>query len=109
MPLTRSFKETVQARVKRDPGFRTALFEEAIEAFLGGDLDTSKTILRDCINASIGFDALSAATGTPAKSLMRMFGPNGNPSARNLSLVLSVLRRHAEIDSQHSPQAQHIP
>lgn len=99
MPLTRSFKELVQARVKRDPEFRRTLLEEGIEAFLAGDIDTSKTILRDYINASIGFDALSEETGTPAKSLMRMFGPNGNPSARNLSTILGVLRRHAGMGS----------
>ena len=55
MPLTRSFKETVQARVQRDPAFRAALFEEGIEAFLDGDIDTSKTVLRDYINATIGY------------------------------------------------------
>jgi hypothetical protein len=29
MPLTRSFKETVQARAERDPKFGAALFTEA--------------------------------------------------------------------------------
>jgi hypothetical protein len=48
-------------------------------------------VLRDYINATIGFTALATATGTPAKSLMRMFGPHGNPTAANLSGVISAL------------------
>jgi DNA-binding phage protein len=90
MPLTRSFKDTVKARAERDPAFREALFTEGVDALLAGDIDTGKAILRDYINATIGFDKLAEETGTPAKSLMRMLGPRGNPNARNL---LSVIQR----------------
>ncbi len=47
MALTRDFKETIRARVKRDPGFRKALLREGIEKFLSGDVETGKVILRD--------------------------------------------------------------
>lgn len=97
MPLTRSFKETIQARVNRDPIFRAALLEEAVDAFLEGDVDTGKTIMRDYINATVGFETLSEATGTPTKSLMRMFGPHGNPSARNLFAVIGQLQQNAGV------------
>jgi DNA-binding phage protein len=93
MPLTRSFNETVRARATRDPAFRAALFGEAVQALLAGDLDTAKAALRAYINATIGFTKLSAATGAPVKSLMRMFGPNGNPTAANLSDVIRVLQK----------------
>ena len=92
MPLTRSFRETVQARAERDPAFREALLAEGVEALLGGDLDTGKAVLRDYINATIGFERLADATGTPSKSLMRMFGPRGNPNARNLLAVIGHLQ-----------------
>ena len=82
MPLTRSFKETVRARAQRDPAFREALLAEAVESLLFGGAETGKTIIRDYINATVGFEALAEAVGTPAKSLMRMFGPHGNPSAQ---------------------------
>src|SRR5262249_27480367 len=82
--LTRNFKETVKARVARDPEFRAALLTEAVEQMLGGDVQTGKAVLRDYINATIGFERLARETGTPAKSLMRMFGPKGNPRATNL-------------------------
>lgn len=92
MPLTRSFKDTVRARAERDPAFRAALLTEGVEALLGGDLDTGKAVLRDYINATVGFERLADATGTPSKSLMRMFGPRGNPSARNLLAVIGHLQ-----------------
>ena len=94
MALTRDFKDTVQARARSDPGFREALLEEAVEAMLAGDVDIGKAVLRDYINATIGFDELSGRTRKPAKSLMRMFGPTGNPQARNLFDVIGHIQRH---------------
>jgi len=93
VPLTRSFNESVRERASRDPKFRAALLGEAVRALLAGDLDTAKIALRAYINATIGFEKLASATGTPAKSLMRMFGPNGNPTAANLSEVIRVLQK----------------
>lgn len=98
MPLTRSFKETVRARVESDPAFRDALLAEGVEALLSGDLDTGKAVLRDYINATIGFERLADATGTPPKSLMRMFGPRGNPNARNLFAVIGHLQRSSGVN-----------
>lgn len=93
MALTRSFKETVRARVERDPAFRDALLAEGVEALLTGDVDTGKAVLRDYVNATVGFERLAEATGTPAKSLMRMLGPDGNPTAGKVFAILSELQR----------------
>src|SRR5260221_14616271 len=93
MALTRDFKATIRARVKRDPGFRKALLREGIENFLSGDVETGKIILRDFINATIGFAKLSDATHRSAKSLMRMLGPRGNPQARNLFEIVAYLQQ----------------
>jgi DNA-binding phage protein len=93
MALTRDFKETFKARADRDPVFRVALMTEVVELFLAGDTETAKGVLRDYINATIGFAVLSEATGIPAKSLMRMVSPSGNPRAGNLFSVLSVLQQ----------------
>ena len=95
MALTRDFKETVLARVQADPKFRDALLKEGIETMLAGDVDTGKAILRDYIKATVGFEQLGAETGSSPKSLIRMFGPTGNPQARNLFTVISHLQRHA--------------
>src|ERR1017187_4804015 len=93
MALTRDFKETIRARVKRDPGFRKALLREGIENFLSGDVETGKIILRDFINATVGFTKLSDFTHRSAKSLMRMLGPRGNPQARNLFEIVAYLQQ----------------
>lgn len=92
MPLTRSFKDTVKARAARDAAFRDALLTEGIDALLAGDVETGKAVLRDYINATIGFEQLARETGTPEKSLMRMLGPRGNPNARNLFSVIHCLQ-----------------
>jgi len=98
MALTRSFKETVKARAERDPAFREALLTEGVDAMLAGDIETGKAVLRDYINATIGFDRLAEETGTPAKSLMRMLGPQGNPNARNLFSVIHRLQRASGVN-----------
>lgn len=97
MALTRNFKDTVRARVQADPEFRTALLSEAVNAFLTGDIDTGKAVLRDYINATVGFEELAEQTGRPSKSLMRMFSPAGNPAADNLFSVISTLQRASGI------------
>lgn len=98
MAKSGSFKELVQARVARDPKFANALLLEGVDAFLSGDVDTGKTIIRDYIKATVGFEKLGRDTSTPPKSLIRMFGARGNPAARNLFNVIGYLQRRAGIE-----------
>jgi len=93
MALTRDFKETIKARAETDAAFRSALLTEALECFLSSDAETGKAVLRDYINATIGFETLGEETGRPPKSLMRMLGPRGNPQARNLFDVIAHLQK----------------
>ena len=93
MALTIDFKDTIKNRIARDPAFREELLKEGIECLLIGDVDTGKAILRDYINATIGFDALGAVTAKSPKSLMRMFGPKGNPQARNIFEIIAHLQK----------------
>ena len=95
MAKTGSFKELVQAHVKNDKKFAEALLREGIDAMLSGDVETGKTILRDYIKATVGFEKLGEATGTQPKGLIRMFGPRGNPQAKNLFSVLGYLQKRA--------------
>jgi DNA-binding phage protein len=85
----------VQRRVASDAAFGEALLREGIDTMLTGDVDTGKAILRDYIKATIGFEKLGEATGTQPKSLIRMFGPRGNPQAKNLFSVLGYLQKQA--------------
>jgi DNA-binding phage protein len=95
MALTRDFKKSIAERARRDPGFREALFTEAINAYLAGDTAEGKAILRDLVNATIGFEGLAAATRKLSKSLHRMLAPHGNPSTENFFSIVSALQRKA--------------
>jgi len=95
MVRSRAFKELVQNHVKSDKKFAEALLREGIDAMLSGDIETGKTILRDYIKATVGFEKLGEATGAPPKSLIRMFGPRGNPQAKNLFNVIGYLQKRA--------------
>lgn len=93
MPLTREFRETVQARAKRDPAFREAMLMEALTCFLSDDFATGKAMLRDYINATVGFEELAKQVRRPSKSLHRMLAPSGNPNANNLFDILKALQK----------------
>jgi len=97
VPLTQNFKETIQARARRDAAFRKELLRESVESFLTGDIETGKAVLRDYINATIGFAELAKVTHHSAKSLMRMLSPSGNPQARNLFEIVEYLRREEKV------------
>lgn len=97
MAPTRDFKETIKARVERDGTFRKELLREAVECFLAGDIQTGKAVLRDYINATVGFVALAEALGRSPKSVMRMLGPSGNPQARNLFEIVGYLQRKERV------------
>ena len=97
MALTRDFKQTVLARAKRDPKFRQALFTEALNAYLTGDTATGKAMLRDLINATIGFEQLALEVKKPSKSLHRMLAPAGNPNTENFFGIVSALQRQTKV------------
>ncbi len=97
MALTREFKETVAARVQRDARFLEALFTEAINAYLSGETTTGKAILRDLVNATVGFEELATALKKPSKSLHRMLAPRGNPSTDNFFGIVNALQKKAHV------------
>ena len=103
MTITRNFKETVQARALRDAKFREGMLRESIECMLAGDLKTGKALLRDYINAMLGFEKLAKLTKKDPKSLMRMLSANGNPTASNLFEVIYALEKKENIQYQLQP------
>jgi DNA-binding phage protein len=100
MALTRSFRDTVAARARHDVEFRVALFEEALQAVFDGQMDDAKILLRDCINATVGFEVLAETSGVPVKSLMRMVGPRGNPTLKNFVGMVQAIQIQTGIKAQ---------
>ena len=97
MALTRDFRETILARIQREPRYREALFTEAINAYLAGDTATGKSILRDLVNATVGFEGLAAQIRKPSKSLHRMLAPHGNPSTENFFGIVNALQKKTRV------------
>jgi DNA-binding phage protein len=100
MVLTRDFKETVKERVGRDPAFAKAMLDEAATLFLNGEPHMARLILRDLVNASVGFEALAAETNRPSKSLHRMLSEKGNPSMDNLAAIFGAVRKRLGVDME---------
>jgi DNA-binding phage protein len=98
MALTRDFKETVVERVRRDRKFARALLDEAATLFLNGEPEAARLLLRDLVNATVGFETLAELTGTPAKSLHRMLSRTGNPSMDNLAGIFDAIRQRMKVD-----------
>ncbi len=92
MALTRDFKQTVVERVQRDQAFAKALLDEAATMMLNGEPEPARLILRDLVNATIGFEALATKTKKPAKSLHRMLSARGNPGMDSLSAIFSAVQ-----------------
>jgi hypothetical protein len=122
MGLTRKFRERVQARYRSDERFRRVVLGGAVESLLAGEgarerlsdsgrpagsgsklansgqgywrAAVGREILRDFINATLGFPALAEKTGIHVKTLHQMFGPKGNPTAANLFNIIACLQEH---------------
>jgi DNA-binding phage protein len=98
MALTRDFKKTVVARVERDPAFARALLDEAASLFLS-EPETTRLVLRDLVNATLGFEQLAKVAAVPSKSLHRILSPKGNPSMDHLAAVFGALRKRLKSTS----------
>lgn len=93
MPLTREFRATIQQRARRDASFRKALLTEAVNSYLEGDEAAGRSVLRDVINATTGFEQLAEDLQKSSKSLHRMLGPKGNPNTSNFFAILQAVQK----------------
>src|SRR6266446_1676575 len=91
MARTREYRETVVARIKRDRKFARALFAEAMNALLEGETIEGLSMPRDLVHAEITFKELGRQTGLGEKTLHRMLNRNGNPTARNLGMIVKSI------------------
>jgi len=98
MALTRVFKQTVVERVRRDSDFAKALLDEAATQFLNGEAETARLVLRDLVNATVGFEALAIETAKPAKSLHRMLSRDRNPTMDNLAAIIGAVRKKLGVE-----------
>jgi DNA-binding phage protein len=98
MALTRDFKQTVIERVQKDPHFAKALLDEAATLFLNGEPEVARLILRDLVNATVGFEDLASQTSKPSKSLHRMLSKSGNPTMDSLALIFGAMKKNLGVE-----------
>ncbi len=98
MVLTRGFRESVVERARQDSDFRAGLLTEAVNCILSDEIEVAKSLLRDYVNATIGFQQLGELTNKEPKSLMRMLSKSGNPRLENVSSLLACLSRYEGIE-----------
>jgi len=105
MALTRDFKETVMERVRNDPEFAQELLNEAATLILNGEPDIAKSVLRDLVNSTVGFEGLDQALHKPSKSHHRMLSKSGNPGMDNLSAIFAAIKDvlHVKIETSVIP------
>ncbi len=88
---TKSYRETVLARIQRNDKYARALFAEACSAILEGEPSIGLSMLRDLIHAKITFKKLAEDTEIGEKSLHKMLGQNGNPTITSLGKILLAI------------------
>lgn len=97
MGQIRPAQETILQRAKSSPEFRAALIGEALELIAENDVPTAKSLIRDYVLASIGFEALAKDVGKKPESIKRMLSVKGNPTINNMAALLASLKQHEGI------------
>jgi DNA-binding phage protein len=95
--FTRGFSQTVRKRAARDEAYRKGLLLEVVNEILDGNLDASKAMLHDFIDATITFPELGKKLNKPSKSIRRLLGPEGNPRMDRIVEILKVLQYEEHI------------
>ena len=70
----------------------------SVTLFVNGEPESAKLILRDLVNATVGFEALAEEIHKPAKSLHRMLSKSGNPTMSNISAVFAAITRTLKVE-----------
>jgi DNA-binding phage protein len=91
--LHRRMSPLIFRRLRNDRTFGSVVLLEAVRALLDNDVDLTKGLLRRFVDTTCGFAQLAELAEGHPKSLIRMLGPNGNPSAKRLMAILTLLTR----------------
>lgn len=100
MALTRDFRQTVLEAAQKDPAYRRGLLTRGFTLTHSAreeDRVVGRSLLRDYINATIGFQALAKELDKKPQSLMRMLSPTGNPRLSNFAELVDYLHEYEGI------------
>lgn len=97
LPLATEGVGALAQRIQQEPELAVLLLSEFVSLFVNGEPDVARIMLRDLVNATIGFEELAQKTGKPSKSLHRMLSLKGNPTMDNLAAIVDALRQQLQI------------
>jgi len=100
---TVSYNDSIKAMIGRSPELATEMLEGAVNSLFEGELEEGRLLLRQYVNATIGFQELARRTGKQDKNLMRSLSPSGNPTAANLFEII-----HAWSEAEGVTIAAHV-
>lgn len=84
--------EVTVEELKKDREFLRHYLEETISSFFKNEQAVACLMLRDIVNATIGFPALAKKLGTTDKGIMQKLTKESNPSVKSVfSIIQSVL------------------
>jgi DNA-binding phage protein len=89
MPTT-SYNEALKDMIEDNPHMAAEMLEGALNSLLSGELDEGRLLLRQFVNATMGFQELAKRTGKIDKNLMRTLSAAGNPTASNLFEIVQA-------------------
>jgi DNA-binding phage protein len=91
MALTVDYKEGVLKDLRENPEMAREFYREAVRSIINGDIETGGVMLRDLVNAGIGFQRLARETGIRAPNLHRALSPEGNPTMKTFGKIAAAI------------------
>lgn len=88
--------EIIVEELQNDREFLKAHIENAIASFFNREQGVACLMLRDLVNATVGFPALAEKMGRTdkGKGLMQMLTEKSNPTAENLFAIIHEVLLH---------------
>ncbi len=105
MIRTEHLDESTAQRLLEDPLFAEELLREGLQALVDGEIEMGKSLICDCIEATVGFDNVANDINESPASVRHMFSADGNPNIDNLFDVIVNLQKHGGLSLEVSTQA----
>ena len=89
------YNQMMRDMIAKRPEMAVEMLEHAVNRIFAGDLVEGRLLLRQYVNATLGFQELARRTEKIDRGLMRMLSKDGNPTATNL---MEIVRACADVE-----------
>jgi len=95
-----SYNDSLKKLVDENPEMGQQMLEGAVNALFQGEIDEGRILLRQYINATLGFAELGRRLDKDPKNIMRSLGPKGNPTLTNLMAMIQACASAQKMEIQ---------